>query len=81
MLKSKKENVNLRFGYERKIIKRDKKLPPLCPDYKPEEGSDYCEKASFCKNATYGFDSKPMGSCFGGTRGSEIVDRKKYQSA
>jgi len=30
----------LEFKYERKRIKKDKKLPALCPDYEPGEGVD-----------------------------------------
>ena len=71
-----KEN-NLGFKYERKRIKRDKKLPPLCSDYDPDN-SGYCKKANLCKNATYGSEEKPSGICFGGTKNSEIEHRKKY---
>ena len=48
-------NGKLGFKYERKRIKRIKKMPPLCSDYQSEESSDNCEKASFCKNATHSF--------------------------
>ncbi|MFH1361640.1 MAG: hypothetical protein ABIH69_03195 [bacterium] len=66
----------LGFKYERKRIKRDKKLPVLCPDY--EAGNtDSCKKAYYCKNATHGWKNEAFGSCYGGTKSSELEYRKK----
>ena len=67
----------LGFKYERKRIKRIKKLPPLCRDYKPEEGLDSCEKAGFCKNATHSFEGQKWGICYGGTKSSEREKRER----
>lgn len=78
-MKSTNLKKNMGFKYERKRIKRDKKLPPLCPDYQPIKYSDCCEKAKLCKNATYGFEGTAWGNCYGGTRSSEREDRKKRQ--
>ena len=69
----------LGFGYERKRIKRIKIMLPLCPDYQPKEGSGSCEKAGFCKNATYGFEGQSWGTCYGGTKSSEREDRRKAE--
>lgn len=71
-----KEKRKMKFKYERKRIKSDKKLPPACLDYVPESGFGSCSKANLCKNATYGWEGKAMGTCFGGTRVSEIEARK-----
>jgi len=67
----------LEYNYERKRIKRDKKLPPLCPDYEVGEGGDKCNKSELCKNATYGWKDQAFGSCYGGTRSSEREDRER----
>ena len=70
-------NATLNFKYERKRIKRDKKLPPLCSNYEPRGGSNCCEKADLCKNATRGIEGVAYGFCYGGTKSSELEDRKK----
>ncbi|MFH1683887.1 MAG: hypothetical protein ABIA67_03290 [Candidatus Margulisiibacteriota bacterium] len=69
----------LAFKYERKRIKRDKKLPSLCPDYESREGSNWCLKADFCKNATHVWEDKPGGTCQGGTIDSERQYRKERE--
>lgn len=71
-----KENLGLKF--EQKEIKEDEKLPPLCPDYEPD---DYgrCEKGGLCKNATYGSKDEPFGSCYGGTKSSEREHRNEFK--
>ncbi|MFH1683881.1 MAG: hypothetical protein ABIA67_03260 [Candidatus Margulisiibacteriota bacterium] len=67
---------NMGFKYERKRIKRDKKLPPLCQDYEPGSiGS--CKKAPVCKNASNSIDGVEYGFCYGGTKSSEREDREK----
>ena len=71
---------NLGFGYERKRIKIDKKLPPLCPDYEPEDSLGNCKKAKFCKSATYNREEQAWGLCYGGTKSSEREDRKNNLS-
>ena len=65
----------LGFKYERKRIKRDRELPPLCADYEPGDTRS-CKKANVCKNATYNMPEQAMGSCYGGTKESEIEGRK-----
>jgi len=64
------------FKYERKRIEHDKKLPALCPDYQPREGSEYCERAALCKNATYSIEGRILGTCYGGTKSTEREERK-----
>ena len=65
------------FKYERKRIKREKKLTIICPDYDANHiGS--CKKAKLCKNATYGREGAPDGVCYGGAKEDELVHRKKY---
>ena len=68
--------INLGFKYERKRIKRDKKLPPFCADYESGK-TENCIKANLCKYATYGRQDEAVGVCYGGTKSSEIEDRKK----
>jgi hypothetical protein len=63
------------FKYERKRIKREIKMPPLCPDYDPEEGRDKCKKSDFCNNATTNYKGVALGVCYGGTRNTERNDR------
>jgi hypothetical protein len=67
----------LEYNYERKRIKRDKKLPPLCPNYESVTYSNNCKKAKYCKNATYGREGKAEGICFGGTAIEEREDRRR----
>ncbi len=67
----------LGFSFRRKRIKKDKKMPPLCRDYKSEEDSDNCEKSKFCKNATYSMEGTNFGICYGGTKSSEREDRTR----
>jgi len=67
----------LGFKYVRKRIKKEIKLPPLCPDYEIKGSYDGCLKARFCKNASYGWKDEAIGSCYGGTKGSEREDRGK----
>ena len=69
----------LEFKFERKRIKRDKQLPPLCADYETKDGRDRCVKSEVCKNATYGWEGQAFGSCFGGTKGSEREERKRKE--
>jgi len=66
----------LGFKYERKRIKREKKLSPLCRDYEPVTYSNNCQKAKYCKNATYGREGKADGICFGGTDDEERKNRQ-----
>jgi len=76
MAEKKKEDLG--FKYERKRIKKDKKLPLICPDYKAEGSFGNCEKAKVCKNATYGRQGEAWGSCYGGAKSSEMEHRRKY---
>ena len=71
----KKRRETFGFKFERKRIKRDKKLPVLCKDYEPGN-TDNCKKGGFCKNATYGRKDQSYGTCYGGTKSSEIEHRK-----
>jgi len=73
-----KAKTNLGFKYERKRIKREKQLSPLCSDYEPKsETNDNCKSSALCKNATYFWKDQAMGVCYGGTKASEVEDRKK----
>lgn len=65
------------FKYERKRVKKDKKMLPLCRNYKPREGLGDCEMANSCKNATYSIKGQDWGICYGGTKSSEREDREK----
>ncbi|MCX5750165.1 MAG: hypothetical protein NT099_00585 [Candidatus Saganbacteria bacterium] len=76
MLKQEENKNNLGFKYERKRIKRDKTLPPLCPDYDPDSYG-YCKKDAHCKNATHSEKDEASGFCLGGTKESEIKYRKE----
>ena len=72
---------NLGFKYERKRIKRDKMLSPLCSDYIPRSTGS-CEKADLCKNASHSMEGIEFGYCYGGTKESEREDRvKKWERA
>ena len=68
---------NLGFKYERKRLKREKKFPPLCPDYEPDSNGENCKKAALCKNATYGWEGIEMGSCYGGTKEREREKKRE----
>lgn len=71
-----KKKGSLGFKYERKRIKRDKKLPPLCLDYEPGSiGS--CKKAPLCKNASNSIEGVEFGFCYGGTKESEREERAR----
>ena len=73
---TKEKLENLGFKYERKRIKRERKLPPLCPDYEPGSiGS--CKKAPLCKNASNSIEGVEFGFCYGGTKESERESRIK----
>ena len=75
----KKIKTMLGYKYERKRINRDKALPPLCANYLPSGSSGNCEKANLCKNATYCcWEGKEGGICYGGTKSSEVEDRRGY---
>ena len=68
---------NLKFRYERKRIVKEKHVPALCPDYEPRfELGDNCKRADLCKNATSGWKNQAFGSCYGGTRKSELKQRE-----
>jgi hypothetical protein len=71
-----RQRIKLEFRYERKRIKRDKKLPLLCRDFKKKEHSENCALADKCKRATYRGEFSAI--CYGGAKMSEIRDRKKY---
>ena len=68
---------SLGFKYERKRIKKEIKLPPLCADYESVTYSNSCKKAKYCKNATFVREGKADGVCFGGTAIEEREDRQK----
>jgi len=71
--------IDLGFGFKRKRIKKDKKMPPSCPDYKLTENMGNCELAEVCVNATYSLsENSANGYCFGGTKKSEVEHRKNY---
>ncbi len=71
-----KKNIH-GFKFERKRIRRDKRLVPICKDYESGFAAN-CKKANYCKNATYSWDGRAMGTCYGGTKESEIEHRIKY---
>lgn len=71
-------DVAMGFKYERKRVKKEIKLPPLCADYESVTYSNNCKKAKYCRNATYGREGKAEGVCFGGTEAEEIENREKY---
>lgn len=56
--------TNLGLKFERKRIRRNKQLPPLCKDYEPGF-LDVCKKAKVCKNATLSSKDKALGICYG----------------
>ena len=74
MAGKKKEKLN--FKFERRRIKKEKIGHPVCPDFKKREFGDSCALAVKCKNATY--MAEFSGTCYGGSKETEIRDRKKY---
>lgn len=66
---------SLNFKFQRRKIVREKRLKPLCPDYKRSD-SDNCLSAEKCKNASYYSRFKPGGVCYGGTKEEEVEFRK-----
>jgi len=65
----------LGFKFQRRKIVKEKRLKPLCPDYKKSDFGN-CLLAERCKNATYYNKFKPSGVCYGGTKKEEIEFRK-----
>jgi len=65
------------FKYERKRIKREKKLPVVCPDYEASS-TESCKKAKLCKNATYSRQGELEGVCYGGAKEDELEHRQKH---
>ena len=68
--------MELKLKYKRKRIKKVIKLPPICVDYEPREGSDWCKKAALCKNASSAWEGIELGHCRGGT---DPEEREKMQ--
>jgi len=69
-----KEKLNFRF--ERRRIRKEKIGQPICHDFIKKEYGDSCALSDKCKNATY--KSEFSGTCYGGSKETEIRDRKKY---
>ena len=65
MVKKKtKDDSNQPLKFERKRIKKNKPLPPLCKDYEPGF-LENCKKAKICKNAVLSSADKELGFCYG----------------
>ena len=71
-----KKKIKLNFRYERRRIKKEKIGPVICKDFKKKEFGDSCALSMKCKNATY--RGELSGLCYGGAKGTELRDRKKY---
>lgn len=75
--KSKLGAKELKFGFVRRRVKKNKTGEPICPDYKKGSLGLGCVLEDKCKNAT--FLGTYSGTCSGGTKLSEIEYRKgKY---
>ena len=74
--KNKHSAKGLNFGFARRRINKDKVGEPICPDYRKGDIGSACELSGKCKNATY--LGTYSGTCYGGTKSSEVEYRKKY---